>query len=93
MSFTLIIPKVKIQKAHFSYVHVYCAYIIHRQWIICLLFNRLLIEDWEIYFLLDVDDGTTFMNQDEYISCLERMRKYKTLMLSTNNYTISALNT
>ena len=55
----------------------------------CLLINRLLIEDWEIYFLSDVDDGTTFMNQNEYINCLERMSKCKTLMLSTNNYTIS----
>ena len=29
-----------------------------------------------MYFLSDADDGTTFINQDEYIESLEGIRKY-----------------
>ena len=32
------------------------------------------------FFLLDADDGTTFANQDKYIKCLEKIRKYKPLL-------------
>ena len=43
----------------------------------------MLNEDWEKYFLSDVDDGTTFINQDEYIKCLEELRKYRVLWYVT----------